>query len=303
MKALATFAMSGRLQAVSMALVFAALAVIITPLGVVSAAIVGLATLRQGVREGLLVALLATLVLGLIGELALQQGAALGLMGLGLWLPLLLLGWVLRNWRSLVIAVYAALLLAAALVLLQHLLWDDPLAFWSDLLRELLAQMSAEPNQLDPAQVDQVIASIAPWMIGGVAAAWFLQLVLSLFLARAWQAQLYNPGGFRDEFRALNFGRGLAVAVPVLLLLGLLGGEEPGLASQLLLVCMTGFFVQGVALMHALVAKLSGGVAWIVGFYALLFIGMPPTLVLVSAAGFADSWLNLRDKVPTRSGR
>ena len=295
--------MRGRLQAVAMALVFAALAIVVTPLGVLSAAVVGLATLRNGVQEGLLVTVLAALVLGLLGELALQQGATLALMGLGLWLPLLLLSWVLRTWRSLVIAVYAALLLGAGLVLLQHLIWEDPLVFWSDLLRGLLQQMSADPNALDPAQADQVIAAIAPWMIGGAGAAWFLQLALSLFLARAWQAQLYNPGGFRDEFLSLDFGRWLAIAVPVLLLLGLLGGDTPGLASQLLLVCMTGFFVQGVALAHALVDKLKGGVAWIVGFYALLFIGMPPTLVLVSAAGFADSWLNLRDKVPARSGR
>ncbi len=175
--------------------------------------------------------------------------------------------------------------------------------FWSDVLRELLQQMTPEGSTLDAGQVDQVIASISPWMIGGVAAAWFLQLTLSLFLARSWQAQLFNPGGFRGEFLALNLGRGLAIVVPVLLLLGLLAGDSPGLASQLLLVCMTGFFLQGVALMHALVAKLSGGTAWVIGFYALLLIGMPPSLVLVSAAGFADSWLNLRDKVPVRSGK
>jgi hypothetical protein len=223
-------------------------------------------------------------------------------MGLGLWSPLLFLGWVLRTWRSLVIASYAALLLAVGLVLLQYLAWGDPTAFWSELLRGLLQQMAPEGSTLDPARVDQVIGSIAPWMVGIAAGAWFVQLILSLFLARSWQAQLYNPGGFRSEFLALNFGRGLAIAVPVLLLLGLLGKDQPGLAAHLLAVGMTGLFVQGVALVHALVAKLSGGLAWLIGFYALLFIGMPPSLILVSAAGFADSWLNLRDKVPARSG-
>jgi hypothetical protein len=302
LKVLAAFAMRGRLQAVMISVAFAALAMIVAPLAVFSSAFVGLATLRHGVREGLLVTLLGSVVLALIGELSLQQGASFALMGLGLWLPLLLLGWVLRTWRSLVIASYAALLLAVALVLLQYLAWGDPTAFWSELLRGLLQQMTPESSTLDPTQVDQVIGSIAPWMVGIAAGAWLVQLILSLYLARSWQAQLYNPGGFRSEFLTLNFGRGLAIAVPVLLVFGFLGEEKPGLASHLLAVGMTGFFIQGVALVHALVAKLGGGFVWLIGFYALLFIGMPPSFILVSAAGFADSWLNLRDKVPARSG-
>ena len=136
---------------------------------------------------------------------------------------------------------------------------------------------------------------LAPWMAGGLGAAWFVQLVLSMFLARSWQSVLYHPGGFSQEFYELRLGRWLLLLVPVLLLSGMLG-DKPGFLAQLALVGMAAFFIQGVALVHGLVSNYKAGQIWLIGFYLLLIIGMPASFTAVSAAGYADGWLNIRAK-------
>ena len=66
MKAFATWVMKGRMQAVIAATVLAVLALLVTPLALLSAAVVALTVLRQGWREGLLVVGSALLAIGLL---------------------------------------------------------------------------------------------------------------------------------------------------------------------------------------------------------------------------------------------
>lgn len=213
---------------------------------------------------------------------------------------MLALGQGLRVWRSLPLAVEAAVLAGFGLVLLQHLVMGDPTVFWAEQLRLFLDQMP-QSQGLDEEQVEQMVLLIAPWMVGGLAAVWTLQLAVSMFVARAWQAQLFNPGGFSYEFRRLRLGRWLLYLTPILLVGGMLS-EDPGIVAQLSLVGMTGFFLQGVALVHGLVAALQAGLGWLVGFYVLLLIALPHSFTVVSAAGFADGWLDFRAKV-RRAGK
>lgn len=299
MKALAAFVMRGRAQAIMVASTLAVLALMITPLGIGSAAVIGLVTLRQGVREGLLVALASLLALGALGMLLFSQPLVLILMGAMLWAPLLLLGELLRVSRSLVFTVEAAVVAGFGLVLLQYPLLGDPVAFWAGILGEFLGQM-ADPTVFAEGDRDELIKLMAPWMVGALGAVWFLQLAVSLFLARWWQAQLYNPGGFGEEAYNLRFRRWLLILVPVILVLGSAGGDETNLAAQLSLVGISAFFIQGVTLVHALVNGLKASPIWLIGFYIVLVVGMPPSFTAVSAAGFADGWLNFRAKLRSR---
>lgn len=300
MKALAAFVMRGRMPATMVAVTSAVLALLITPLAVVSSAAVGLVALRQGPRDTVLVVLLGLAALGVLGGLLFGQPGGLVAVGIGLWLPLLLLGWALRTWRSLALAVELIVLAGFGLVFAQHLLFDDPSAFWGGLMHEFFGQMF-EQGALEEGQAEAFVGAMAPWMVGAVAALWSLQLAVALFLARAWQAALYNPGGFRSEFHALRLGRWLSLLVPLLLVAGMFS-ERPGLAAQLSVVGMMAFFIQGVSLVHSLVGRFKAGMGWLFGFYLLLFIALPHSFTAVSAAGFADSWLNFRAKVRARGG-
>ena len=298
MKALAAFIMRGRMQATIVASVLVVLALLLTPLGVVSAAVVGLVALRQGVREASLVMLMGALALALLGLLLFGQPMALALTGILLWLPLVILGEVLRITRSLRLAVELAVLGGFLLVGLQYLLLGDVAAFWQETLGQYLGQFM-NPELVSEQERLEMAAAIAPWMAGGLGAAWFLQLVVSLFLARGWQAALYHPGGFGEEFYQLRLGRWLLILVPVLLVAGMLAGT-PALFSQLGLVGMSAFFVQGVSVVHALTSRNKSGQYWLIGFYFLLIIGMPASFTAVSAAGYADGWLNIRARVRPR---
>ena len=298
MKALAAFIMRGRMQATIVASVLVVLALLLTPLGVVSAAVVGLVALRQGVREASLVMLMGALALALLGLLLFGQPMALALTGILLWLPLVILGEVLRITRSLRLAVELAVLGGFLLVGLQYLLLGDVAAFWQETLGQYLGQFM-NPELVSEQERLEMAAAIAPWMAGGLGAAWFLQLVVSLFLARGWQAALYHPGGFGEEFYQLRLGGWLLILVPVLLVAGMLAGT-PALFSQLGLVGMSAFFVQGVSVVHALTSRNKSGQYWLIGFYFLLIIGMPASFTAVSAAGYADGWLNIRARVRPR---
>ena len=303
MKAFANWVMKGRMQAVIAATVLAVLALLITPLGIVSAAVVALTVLRQGWREGLLVVGSSLLAIAGLGGLLFQMPLAMVLIGCGLWVPAAVLGGIMGRAGSLRLAIEAAVIAAAAIVLLQYLLMADPAAFWSDALSEFLVRR-IDPELLGAANSAALVATMAGWMAGGVAATWLLWSVASLALARYWAAALDKPGAFAAEFRQLRFGRWLLLLVPVLLVVGvLLSGGEPTLIGQLYLVGMVVFLLQGISLAHGLVAELGGSPAWLVGLYLLLVFVAPQGATVVALAGYADGWLNFRARARARRSR
>jgi uncharacterized membrane protein len=303
MKAFANWVMKGRTQAVIAATVLAVLALLVTPLGLVSAAVIALTVLRQGWKEGALVLGSALLAITGLGGLLFQMPVATLLIGLILWAPAAVLGGVMGRTGSLRLAIEVAAVGAAAVVLLQYGLLADPAAFWADALNEFLVQRLDE-EMLAASNADQLIVLMAGWMAGGVAATWFLGAVASLLLASYWAALIDRPGAFGEQFRQLRFGRWLLLLVPVLLFVGVvLTGGEPSLVGQLYLVGMVVFLIQGVSLAHGLVAEFGASPAWLVGLYLLLIFVAPHGATMVSLAGYTDGWLNFRARARARRSR
>lgn len=300
MKAFASWVMKGRMQAVIAATVTAVLALIVTPLSIVSAAVITLTVLRQGWREGLFVILSALLAIGGLGGLLFQMPIAAALIGVMLWVPAAVLGAVMGRSGSLRIAIEAAAVGAAAIVVLQYVLLGDPAVFWADTLNAFVTErLQSEMPQ--GADLETLITATAGWMAGGVAAAWFLATLASLLVARYWGALLDNPGAFGAEFRTLRFGRWLLILVPVLLVLGVfMTGGKPSLMGQLYLIGMVVFLIQGISVAHALVADFGASVAWLVGLYLMLLLIAPQGATVVAVAGYADGWLDLRARARAR---
>jgi hypothetical protein len=300
MKAFATWIMKGRMQAVIAATVLAVLALLVTPLALVSSAVIMLAVMRQGWQEGLLVVGSALLAIAGLGGLLFQMPVAIALVGAALWLPAAVLGGVVGKTGSLRLAIEAAAIGAAGLVLLQYALLGDPAAFWADMLNEFLVHRLDEQT-LASADLGALIEVMSGWMAGGIAASWFIGTVLSLCLARHWAALIDRPGAFGEEFRQLRFGRWLLLLVPVLLIVGvLLGGSKPSLLGQLYLIGMVVFLIQGISVAHALVAEFSAPVVWLVGLYMILIFIAPQGATMVSIAGYADGWLDFRARARAR---
>jgi hypothetical protein len=293
--------MRGRSQAAMGATVSALLALLVPLLSIVSSAVVALVTLRKGASDGLAVGAISAAASALLAYLVLGTPAPVTGFLLLLWLPVWLLGLLLRGSRSLALAVQVALGFGLLLVAVLYLRLGDPQTQWVVILRPL-AEGFVKSGLLNEPEAHTFVQSMAVWLTGIFAAGFYLQLVLALFLARAWQAQLYNPGGFGTELRKLRAHWGLGVvALPLLAWAWLQGAAAPALVRDLALLMLPLWLLQGLALAHGVVAqtRLHGG--WLAALYLLLIIAAPQSLMLVTLAGLADVFLDLRGRLRARS--
>ncbi len=294
MKGLASFVMRGPSQAVMVTTVLAMLSLILPLLGILSAAAVGLITLRQGASAGLKISLFATIACGaMMGVVFGNPLPALGFLLLQ-WLPLCLLGVMLRSNRSLSLTLQTALAFGVLAIVAQYLMFGDPAAQWKEQLQPLAEQFE-QAGLFDSIQSGEVVERMAGWMAGVIAAGIFLQLAFSLFLARWWQALLFHPGGFREEFHSFRLQKAFAVlGIPVLVVLLVPAEQTPELARYLGLLLMAILFLQGLAVAHGSLAGRSSGRLWLVGLYFLLIVLMPQFVMVLTTIGLMDIWVDFR---------
>ncbi len=275
MRSLAEFAMAGRRQAILAAMLLGVLPVV----NFLSAPVVALVCLRHGRTEGMIVLAWAVL-------------PALGWAVLGDVIPLLLLigitvlANVLRATSS-----WEATLLSAIGVgigaLLGLYLRPDFLLLMQQQLELVLSSpdLQGQVTAVPPEQMLQLLQAFFGTML------MFLALVL-LMLARSWQAGLYNPGGFRDEFHRLRLSWKTAAG---LLLMFTLAGLGTPVLQPLTLFFVLPLLFAGVALVHGIAGlKKWPGAVLVIFYVALLSPIMTQILVL---AAITDSWYDFRSRL------
>lgn len=303
MRALASFILRGYSQAIMVVVGTAVLALILPPFSLVSGAAVTLVTLRNGARYGLLVMLVSTAFVSGLAYFSLGN-ALTGLMLLGiLWLPLWILAWVLREFRSLALASIITAALGIVGILLVYLLAGDITAWWQEqLLLIFEPAIEAGGGLANREAVEGILAGIARLMTGIAAAGIVLNTLVCLFLARGWQAMLFNPGGFRSEFYELRLGRWMALASLLVIVISMLPlGIVAQLADEVMIVVFALFVVQGLAVLHAIVGKRKMHSAWLFGLYALAFFVLPQLMGLIALIGLFDNWLDIRSRVAEKT--
>ena len=272
MRGLAEFVMRGRWQALAVAVTGSVL-VVAAPL---SAAAVALVTMGRGVRDGAWVVLWALL-------------------------PALILGWVSGDYGTgwLLLSVFVA---AAALVqtvsLSLALLAVVPvsalgglalLTFNAGFLDTLLSLFDAWIEALQAG--DNPLEMVRPTMgqvAGLMAVGNALMASLCVLLGRYWQSELYKPGAFGEEFRALKLPSFWVVVLVVVTVVGAMSSGEWAAWSALAGIPIT---VCGFALLHSIARdrKLGGGfltVSYILwAFVDVLKVGV---LVAVLLDAFID---------------
>lgn len=276
MRGLAEYAMSGRRQAVTVAIIFG----LIPMLSLLSGAIVALVILRKGMQEGLLVMLWALLPAGLqwaIGDttpifmLAGVSILANTLRATGSWSKVLLLATVL------------GLVLQLSLALQPGYVTE---------LQEIFSELMAQGQELPPLAAGSEASSpeeAVALLLSFYGAYHVLIFTGCLILGRAWQAGLYNPGGFREEFHNLRFDPRV-MAVLLALVLGGLAGIAP-LDNWMPVFCMAPMFA-GLAVIHHVVFNRKLGIAVLVMAYLALLL-MSPAIILL---GFVDSIFDFRKR-------
>jgi hypothetical protein len=297
-RVLADFAMQGRWRAVGAAAGLGVLGILVPPIAVLSGAVVALVALRLGLVQALFVAGFAALILGTLVFAMMGGSPLIGVMaGLAQWLPVAAMGEVLRqsvSWRT---TLSMAALVAGGLVLLARVLVPDLEGAWVAAGREMLAPF-VESGGVGMDELEGALTVIAPYLTGLLAGIFLLSMVLSLVIARYWQALLYNPGAFGPEFRELQLGRYLAIAVVVLALFGQLANVP--LALELAFILAVLFFIQGLAVMHALTHAQGMSNFWLVGMYVLMVLALPQMFLLIAALGAIDGVAGLRERFPAR---
>ena len=281
-------------------ILLAALSLLIPPASILSTSVVALVTLRKGTVPGALILGLATAISGGIALLALGGvNLAIGFLIL-MWLPVWLLAVLLRSSRSLALAIVGAMVLGFVMLGGQFMQSADPVADWTALLGPFVESL-VDAQLVEGSQQATLVALMASWMPGIVAAGFFLQLTVSLLLARWWQALLYNPGGFRTEFHQLRLPRVLSIALLLAVLPMLMqSGTEVTVAEYALILLVVAWFIQGLALAHGIVGKLGSSSGWLIGIYLLLLFALPHTVIVLAMVGIADAWFDFRARLGPR---
>jgi len=299
MRALAGFIVAGPLQAVLVIALFTVLSFLAPPLTSIlsygGAAALALYSLQAGARSGVIVLLGAMLVTGLLIEMLLHQGLTIAVTSLLLWIPVWLVAVVLRETRSLAMAMLALSALAMAGILLAFVWFGDPSQWWLERLQGLINSLAAQPElQIDTDSLMEFAEQVAPFMTGSLAAGLSFAALTCLMLGRWWQSLMLKPGALRKEFYALRLNRMLSLlAVAIFAVAALALGSISALALQWSLVVMVPFLFVGLAVVHATLANLKAGRIWLIVIYILMSL-LPQVMMLVVVTGMLDPWLDLR---------
>ena len=295
MNFLAAYIMRGRMQAMIVASSLALLSLIMPPVSVVSSATVALVTLRRGAFEGLYVLACSSVAAGLLGFLAIGNYQFALLYVMVLWLPVWLISIVLREGRHLSLAVEIAILIGVLGVIGFYLFTSEPAAMWKAVLSQMV------PADAPVVDIQRTIDTLAHYMTGIVAAGSVFGLLFGLFLGRWWQANLYNPGGFKQEFLALDTKPRLSIGSVAVVAIAL---ASPGMISEIAwnvsILLFVLYTVTGTAVLHTVFAGKKLGRYMVPMLYITLFL-IPHAMLLVALVGLSDPWLNLRNKKSNQS--
>jgi len=279
-------------------LVFGLLLTALLPIGLLiamglmaaSGAVIAFVILCHGEQAGLKTAGISTLLLIVVSIGVFRSPIQIPLFELVFWVPAAVAAAILVRSVRLDLAVVAIAGCGLIAVLGMHWFAGDT-AQWRAQLAELLMRTSSEQSDIfTPEQIDALTGSMANIRTGAMGVSVMTFAFAGLFLARYWQAALFNPGGFQKEFHALRLGQFVALACVVIIALALVVGGS--LWSAFAMVALFALFIQGLAVCHSLVKQRGLSHGWLVGIYVLLLL--PHTVLLLGALGLADNLFRLR---------
>ena len=281
MRALAELVMKGRKQAALVAIIAALLPLLYW----VSAAAVALVTLRKGPRDGAGLLAWAVLPAG-VWAYSVSDPTPLAVIA-GTYL----LAVALRETVSWAKVLMLALPIGAVAGVGMEVLLDGYLGEVINHTERFLKQSAGQGAQevaLDKELLRQL-------MLGGLASVHTAMMLVSLMLARSWQAGLYNPGGFQQEFHQLKLP---PLYTGILLAISLICFQLDLDAMRWFPLLLLPWICAGIALIHGSFAKRDLGKPWLIGFYlSILFMGHIVITLLVLLA-VIDSFVDFRSRIP-----
>lgn len=284
---LAEWAMRGRSQALVLLVVLLLTSAIIWPNSLLAAAVLALIALRKGINEGVKLYFWALL-------------PAIALLYLNNMLPLLLLSMslltavLLRQSRSWSLVLTVISLVGLAVALLANTLAEASLADLVQQVEKLFHELQSTADAQQQEAYEAFLGLLSVEFIAGMfATVLCVASFLSLVLARYWQAALFNPGGFQQEFHQLRLDKVWLVASVAATVLLLSFGKQ---YITWVWIVLFPVLVTGFALFHAVAKHKKLRKHWYIIFYIIVLLGDIPKMILVLFA-LADSVSDFRSKL------
>jgi len=271
-------------------------AILVSVLGVgtlffawIGAAAVGLVTLRQGARQGFVVLAWAVLPASVILVMGRDVGPLASLIGVAFAAT------VLRATVSLPMALLASTASGVVTAIMMLTLGEAQMAAIMEVLQQFInsVQTQSVQNGANAEMVQKIAVPSNADVAGLIGISNAISVAISLMLARWWQALLYNPGGFQQEFHQLRFTPIFSVGLFVTALILANAGEQFRVWVYFPLIPL---MFAGFGLVHGAVGKKGlprGALVFAYGLWLML----DPARILLVLATIADSFVDFRSRL------
>ncbi len=294
MKALATYILRGPIQAAGVIGLFASIGWIFPPLLIISCAALALVVLKQEAKTGFLVMCGAVVFCAFISQIGFGSLLLALYTVIVLWLPILLLANVLRLTQSQSSALVAMMIASLMFALSIRFFSGNIEGFWQQSLTQNVNEIPLLANAENQSEIINALSVI---MNGFVAAMLGIMLMVSLLVARWWQAILFNPDGFGEEFRKIQLP--VLITTPLLvcmLLVALVEVSIPpyGFLLDVLVIGCAILMFHGLAVIHFFVHKKRLAKGWLVGVYIFFVLAAVYVFSLLTMLAVTDSYSDFR---------
>lgn len=286
----AQWVLKGRLQAIIALVICIASSPWLSINALIGGATLSLIWLRKGPQEGVAMLFWAVLPAGCIAYF------------FNSYTPLLMIlmtsviSAILRktaNWQITLITLSGLCLLLG--VGLEQLVAEQ-LQNYAELYHQLITQLQQNNQQ-------QNVSNLLPktietlFIAGFIATMVMIGSFISLLVARSYQARLFNPGGFQQEFHGIRIN---AIVVMLGLITAALMYQNQSALASWIWIPLFPVFIAGIAFFHYFALNKKLATQWYFIFYIVLIFWNILKLALVFL-GALDSLLNLRQRVNTSS--
>lgn len=281
MHELVKIAMRGPFQAIALA----SITMLIPLMFWFSAAVVALVTLRKGFQQGAVV-FFWTALPAMVWLWSLQDPGPLIVLVMAFLMASILR--VTISWQTTLVA---GALVGIILGWAAPFLMPDVIQMLNELTDQFFRELAKQSEQ---EYTDELRVGFESLMVAGFVSSFYGVAIGSLCLARSWQAKLFNPGGWQEEFFQIRIQPKLLIAALMLLVVAPALGMN---ASVVMLTVAVALIFAGIALVHGLIARKNMTKQWLVGFYLSVVLLFPTVLVLVVIAAALDSLIDFRSRV------
>ncbi len=211
---------------------------------------------------------------------------------------------LLRRSAHASLSVEVAALIGVAAVLLVHILVPDIATFWNVFLTGMVNKANIQWQTLAagggagiPTLAEQraVIAMISRNITGFLITAFLLGTLLQLLVAAWWEAAVFMPGSLRRQLYSIHMGYvllALGVLAAVLAISGI------AWAKDIVHVLEMAFFLAGLSMLHAMLARSSRGWRGLALTYLVLIVGefWNVGVLIIAFVGLIDAVVDFRQK-------